>query len=94
MNLSLGTVSKAPGALHLEEGRSPGEGPVDEHWKEGTLLEMGSELSLMLLWEVGLYKKCQEPPVVARVSPGESFREPKPPGCVATARRGELGCLF
>lgn len=79
MNLSLGAVSKTPGALDLEEGRSPGEGPVDEHWREGTLLEMVSELNLMLLWEVGLYKKCQEPAVVARVSPGESLREPPAP---------------
>lgn len=39
---------------------------MDEHRKEGTLLEMGSELSLVLLWEVGLHKKCQEPAVVAR----------------------------
>lgn len=76
MNLSLGAVPKTPGALDLEEGRSPGERPVDEHWKEGTLLEMGSELSLVLLWEVGLYKKCREPAVVARVSPGEILREP------------------
>lgn len=97
MNLSPGAVSKTPGALDLEQGRSLGEGPVDEHWREGTLLEMRSELSLMLLWEVGLYKKCQESAVEARVSPGESLGGPpprgeggrkKPPCCVATARRG------
>lgn len=80
MNLFLGAVSKTPGALDLEEGRSPAEGPVDEHWKEGTLLERESELSHTLLWEVGLYKKCQEIAVVARVSPGKSLRGPPSPG--------------
>lgn len=41
MNLSLGAVPKTPGALDLEEGRSPGERPVDERWKEEHCLRWG-----------------------------------------------------